>query len=163
MEVIVNLLDVANREIRRNQDIAQICTSRAVELLRAESNLVRSSNDEDHGGLPPWKRQLVAIYIEENLSRPLKVDDLALVAKLSSSHFFRVFRRAFGETPRAYLNRRRIVRAMDLMLHGGEPLSQIALACGFADQAHLSRLFRRIQGVTPGHWRRLLVTAGDSR
>jgi AraC family transcriptional regulator len=49
---------------------------------------------------------------------------------------------------------RRLQRAKSLMLESNEPLSVIALLCGFTDQAHLSKLFRQHVGETPGAWRR---------
>jgi len=79
---------------------------------------------------------------------------MARVAARSVCYFSRAFKVSFGETPHAYVMRRRVRRAQELMLNSDEPLSHIALACGFADQAHLSRLFRREVGATPSAWRR---------
>src|SRR5262249_1506686 len=80
--------------------------------------------------------------------------DVARITQLSTSHFCRAFKTSFGETPRAYILRRRVERAQELMLTTKEPLSQIALACGLCDQAHFSRVFRRIVGETHNAWRR---------
>jgi AraC family transcriptional regulator len=60
-----------------------------------------------------------------------------------------------GEPPYAHVMRRRVEYAQEIMRRTHRPLSQIALDCGFADQAHLTRLFRRIAGVSPAVWRRL--------
>jgi transcriptional regulator GlxA family with amidase domain len=57
-------------------------------------------------------------------------------------------------TPNGYITSRRLERAKDLMLEGNEPLSVIAVLCGFTDQAHLSRLFKQNIGQPPGAWRR---------
>jgi len=53
-----------------------------------------------------------------------------------------------------YIQRRRVVRAQQMMLLSDQPLSQIAVACGFADQAHYCRVFRDIIGLSPNAWRR---------
>jgi AraC-like DNA-binding protein len=53
-----------------------------------------------------------------------------------------------------YIRRRRVERAQQLMLLSQESLAQIALACGFADQAHYCRVFRSVVGVSPSAWRR---------
>jgi AraC-like DNA-binding protein len=84
----------------------------------------------------------------------LPVDTLAKLVSLSPSYFCRAFKESFGETPHAFVIRRRVERARTLMLTTSESLSQIALACGLVDQAHLCRCFRQVTGMTPGAWRR---------
>jgi AraC family transcriptional regulator len=104
--------------------------------------------------LAPWLAKRVAGHIDANLDRRLPLDELAGIAKLSNSHFSRAFKGVFGETPHAFIVCRRIERARREMLDGQEPLSRIAVSCGFADQAHLARLFRRATGLSPSEWRR---------
>jgi AraC family transcriptional regulator len=106
------------------------------------------------GGLAPWQQRKVRAHIEEHLDGSILIESLAKIAALSLSHFCRAFKESFGETPHGFVTRMRVKRAQELMLTTGEPLSQIAIACGFADQAHLSRLFRRGTGQTPSLWRR---------
>lgn len=66
----------------------------------------------------------------------------------------RAFERTFGDTPHGHVMRRRVETAKTMMLKSAEPLSQIAYLCGFADQAHFSRTFRKLAGATPLAWRR---------
>ncbi|PMX44440.1 helix-turn-helix transcriptional regulator, partial [Pseudomonas sp. MPR-R2A6] len=82
------------------------------------------------------------------------LDGLAGVVRLSTGHFCRAFKVTVGETPHAFLIRRRIRRAQTLMLTTKDSLSHIACTCGLTDQAHLTRLFRRMVGDTPLSWRR---------
>lgn len=98
------------------------------------------------------QRQFSAVceFIESNLSRPLCLDDLAAVAGLSTSHFKTLFKAAAGITPHAYVLRRRVARASNLIKSGSSPLSEIALEVGFADQSHMARVMRRELGITPG-------------
>jgi AraC-like DNA-binding protein len=94
-------------------------------------------------------------YIEEHIDRQIRVADLSDLVDLSVAHFSRAFRLACGEPPHAYIVRRRVELAAQLMLAGREALSEIALKCGFHDQAHLSKQFRQLTGETPAAWRRL--------
>jgi AraC family transcriptional regulator len=87
--------------------------------------------------------------IEDTLAEPMTVDELATIAGLSTAHFAREFKRQTDETPHAFVVRRRLERAR-LLLLGGNAIADVAIACGFSDQAHLSRLFKRRFGVTPG-------------
>jgi len=106
------------------------------------------------GGLAPWQVRKVAAHVEANLDHPVGVGELASLARLSVSQFSRAFKQSFGQAPHNYVMARRIARAQALMLGDREPLSQIAIAVGLADQAHLSKLFRRFIGQTPRAWRR---------
>jgi len=106
------------------------------------------------GGLAPWQVRKVLAHIEENLDATVRNQDLAELARLSTFHFNVAFRRSVGESPHGYIIRRRIDRAQRLMLATEKPLSDIAAECGLADQAHLTRLFRRIVGESPAAWRR---------
>ena len=106
------------------------------------------------GGLAPWQKRKVEAYLSSHLERGVRVEELAAEARLSVSHFCRAFKQTFGDTPHAHIIRLRLGLAKTRMLATEEPLSQIALACGFADQAHFNKLFRRLMGETPGMWRR---------
>lgn len=106
------------------------------------------------GGLASWQVRRVTNYIDQQLDTPLVTEDLAVVARLSTGHFCRAFKTSLGETPHAYIIRQRIRRAQTMMLRSRDTLSQIACACGLTDQAHLTRLFRRVIGTTPMSWRR---------
>jgi len=114
------------------------------------------------GGLAPWQKRKVLNHIENGLEDVLPVEDLAKIVSLSPSHFCRVFKESFGESPHGFITKLRVERAKTLMLTTTESLSQIALACGLADQAHLCRCFRRVTGTTPGFWRRSRATGPRS-
>lgn len=106
------------------------------------------------GGLAPWqeKRAKEILSTEIHGETPLAV--LATECGLSVGHFSRAFRQSTGTSPHRWLLQHRIDRAMDY-LHGAElSLNDIALACGFADQSHFTRVFARLVGISPGAWRR---------
>ena len=95
----------------------------------------------------------VLAYIRANLDQTITVDDLAREVAMSPSHFGRVFKETLGETPMQYVLAYRIEQAVDMMAEKSTPLGEIALACGFADQAHFSRSFKQIIGQTPRAFR----------
>lgn len=105
-------------------------------------------------GLAPWQVRKVRDHIEASLSGLIRVAVLANIARLSPGHFARAFKASFGTTPLGYVNARRVERAKSMMLETADPLCQISLACGFTDQSHLSRVFRRRSGQPPSQWRR---------
>jgi AraC-like DNA-binding protein len=84
----------------------------------------------------------------------MQIAELSTLAGLSSSHFQRAFKDSVGRTPCSYVSQLRIERSKLMMRDTTQSLSQIALACGFSDQSHLSRLFRKCVGATPTQWRR---------
>jgi len=107
------------------------------------------------GGFAPWQKRRVASYLIDHLDQSIRIKVLAQMVSLSTSQFSRAFKQSFGKSPHAYLMGLRVARAKQLMLTTHEPLSQIALACGLTDQAHLSKIFRRLVGVSPSRWRRV--------
>lgn len=104
--------------------------------------------------LLPWQRRKIMQFIEEHLTETIRVEELAVLTKLSKTYFSRVFKSAFKESPYNYVLRRRMQLAKDLIAETGAPLSEIALDCGMADQAHLCKTFRNVFGSTPNQWRR---------
>lgn len=111
-------------------------------------------------GLAPWQAKRVEGLVAERLSSPIQVWELAQVARLSPARFSRGFKALFGASPRVWIGRQRIGQAQRMMLESQDSLGQIALDCGFSDQAHFTNVFRRTVGVTPGAWRRARRAAG---
>jgi AraC family transcriptional regulator len=151
------LLATATLALDTDPSAARSCIRRVAALLGI--NLSPGGDDAaEHsyrqGGLAAWQSKLVCSYIEENLNSSIRATDLARFVQLSTGHFFRAFRKTFGETPVAYIMQRRILRAQELMLASRVSLSQVALECGLCDQSHLCRCFRRIVGTSPAAWRR---------
>jgi len=108
-------------------------------------------------GLSRERLQRVRDYIETHLEDRLTLADLAEVACLSPYHFSRSFKLAMGIGPWRYVMRRRIDRAKILMRRTNLPLASIAVEVGFNDQSHLTSIFRRETGATPGRFRTALT------
>ena len=108
------------------------------------------------GGLCAWQLRRVCEFVDAHLDRDLALDDLAGLINLSGKHFSRAFRQSTGVPPHRWLIERRIDRARSLILNSNLSLAAISLACGFADQSHFTATFRRLTGVTPKAYRRLM-------
>ena len=105
-------------------------------------------------GLPAWKARKIAAHIDGNLGDSLRLPELGAVVGLSTSYFSKAFKHSFGETAHVYIVRRRVAQAKSLMLETRQALCDIAIDCGFTDQAHMTRLFGRLVGESPARWRR---------
>lgn len=154
---VLELLAQADSSLDSDRDAVRVFITRATELITAEQvdrSAVRQPTRVARGGLLRWQMNRLKAYIDANLGSAIAASDLTAVVNLSASHFFRSFKESFGEAPFAYIARKRIERAQDMMRTTGEPLSQIALACGLCDQSHFTRTFRRIVGMNPNAWRR---------
>lgn len=96
--------------------------------------------------------RLAREFLDQRLDDNLRLEDIAAAAGLPPFRLFRAFSRDTGMTPHAYQRQARI-RVASQLIRGGMALSEAAAAAGFADQAHLTRSFRRVRGVTPGAYR----------
>jgi AraC-like DNA-binding protein len=107
------------------------------------------------GRLAPWQERRAKEIICANLGG-VPLADVARECRLSTSHFQRAFRHTVGMAPHNWLLSRRIELAKEKLRNGRLSLSDVASACGFCDQSHLTRVFTRLVGVSPGAWRRVL-------
>lgn len=151
-QAVLDILGRADRAIDIDPRQARVFIDQALRLLEPTSptfTRLRSSPT-----LAPWQERKVLDHIGRRLDKSISNGDLAEIASLSIGHFSRCFKGSFGVSPREYVIRSRLERAKRLMRETPAPLSQIALDSGFADQAHMSRLFHAIVGSTPTRWRR---------
>ncbi len=91
---------------------------------------------------------------------PLDLDAMAAEAGFSRYHFAREFRNAFGETPGAYLSRRRVERAKDLLASANLTVTEICMVVGFTSLGSFSRRFSELVGCSPSEYRRRTVERG---
>jgi AraC family transcriptional regulator len=151
------LLSHAMTLLETNHD-AWCCLDGALTLLRGHLQKshanAASAAGVRQGGLARWQSRAAIEYINANLASKLTLAGIAKVVCISNSHFSRGFKISHGVNPWAYIIIARVEHAKRMIRATREPLSQIAIACGFADQAHLCNAFRRRVGVSPGIWRR---------
>jgi transcriptional regulator GlxA family with amidase domain len=146
----VRILDDIRRAVTRDPGDARAAASRLVNLLSGPA----AHQTEARGGLAPWQKRKIELFVKEHLTESLPVEELADQVALSASYFHHAFKETFRTSPHAYITRLRIESAQTMMRMTEEPLSQIAFASGFADQSHLCKIFRRVLGEPPGVWRR---------
>ena len=128
--------------------VEAVATQLAVHLLRNYASMkFREPNGK--GRLSPAQVRRVTDYIDSRLHERLNLESLAAVAGVGVWTFTRHFRESFGRTPHAYIIERRIARARRLLAQSGLPIKEVALACGFADQAHMTRVFQTHLHTTP--------------
>jgi AraC family transcriptional regulator len=105
-------------------------------------------------GLTNTQFKRVEGFIEASLGFTIDLQSLSTVCGLSVSHFVRQFKLTTGLSPHQYVLRRRVERAKCLLKDTDEPVVQVAIACGFSHQEHLTHAFRRYTGDTPASFRR---------
>ena len=113
----------------------------------------RPQPQQVNGGLGEKRLKLVLAYIDAHLAENIGLQDMATVAGLGQHHFSTMFRQSTGISPYRYVIERRIDRAKRQLRQKDAAIIDIALACGFADQSHLTRHFRKFVGMTPRAFR----------
>jgi AraC-like DNA-binding protein len=117
---------------------------------------MRALSPPIRGGLTARQIRRAKEILAANLDGRVPLKEVARECGLSVSHFSRSFRRSVGAAPHNWLLTRRVDAAKEKLRDGRLSLADVALACGFADQSHLTRVFTRTVGVSPGAWRRAL-------
>jgi AraC-like DNA-binding protein len=115
---------------------------------------LRCQNCRDRGGLAPWQERRAKGLLHENLSANIGLAELARACGLSVSRFSEAFKQTVGCPPHQWLIVQRVERAKQLILNTDQSLTEIALASGFSDQSHLTRVFSRWVKTTPAAWKR---------
>jgi AraC family transcriptional regulator len=132
---------------------AHVASAAALHLIHTDGHRTKSPA-RPKGGLAPWQVRRATELVLDQLDNDLELAQLASACELSPGHFARAFKQTTGLPPHRWLLHQRVVRAREMLQNSDEPLSAIATSCGFSDQSHLSRVFSRAVGVSPGAWRR---------
>jgi AraC family transcriptional regulator len=132
--------------------IESLACQLSVYILRRHAE-VRFRTEAPARGLSARQRHLVDDYVKAHLGESISLDDLASALALSRYHFARGFRETMGVTPHEFVLRHRVARAQLLLRRTRTPLHEIASICGFADQSHMTRVFKKQLGTTPGKYR----------
>lgn len=154
---VAHLMGLIEAELRRPSLGSKLMIDgllRAIAGLLVTSETAPAAAPVERIYLSPPKLKRVIEFIEANLAESIGLDDLAQAAGLSANHFLRVFKLATGETPYHFLRARRLERARQLLADNAMPLAELALECGFANQAHFTAAFSREIGISPGRYRR---------
>ena len=94
--------------------------------------------------------QFVINFIHENLTDKILINQLCRKAYMSRNNFFKWFREQFGVTPLEYINQERIKLAKQLLTNKQKSITHVSALCGFADVNYFVRIFKKLEGITPG-------------
>ena len=116
---------------------------------------VREARERQRAKLSDHQLQLAMEFMENNFHEPVRLSELAALTGLSQVQFSRAFKETVGVPPHARLQEIRVRKVQEYLSTRDWPLTEIATVAGFADQAHLTRVFKRVTGLTPAYWARL--------
>jgi AraC family transcriptional regulator len=116
--------------------------------------LLRPAAVPERGAVPSWLSRGEE-FLRAHFRSPISLSQAAREAGIHPIYFARVLRRRHGCPVSAYVRALRLTAAGEQIVGGSQPLAQVACEAGFADQAHLTRWFSRVIGLTPGALRRL--------
>lgn len=129
-----------------------LATQIAVHLLRHHAR-VQAPERAAPGRLSPVQLRRLQEHVALHLHDPLTLADLAAVAGLGVCTFARHFRATVGQAPHRWVMGRRVEQAEHWLAEGRLAVKEVAALCGFADQAHLTRVLRAMRGTTPARLR----------
>lgn len=130
----------------------QLC----VHVLRRFANIV-FREQRAYGRLSAAQCRLIVQYIEEHIEQNISLDDLASLTHLTVSSLIRKFQTEFSCPPHVYVMRQRLEHAKRMLVRADVPLKVVAASCGFSDQSHMTRYFRRYLNSTPSEYRRSIA------
>jgi AraC-like DNA-binding protein len=136
-----------------DEPTAARCRIKDASALLSDSPEIKRTK---HRTLAQWKIRKAEEYINAHLGSCLRIQDVARSVDMSTGYFSRAFKKATGSSYSEYVTKNRLDLAKRLLLTSDSPIAEIALACGLADQSHLTRLFSRTEGLPPRAWRRML-------
>ncbi|WP_417670513.1 helix-turn-helix domain-containing protein [Roseibium sp.] len=122
-------------------------------LIAVLGNIARVP-ETGSSGLSPRLLKKVLAYMDENCTRNISLQELARLANLSPSYFSHAFKKSTGLPPHRWQMGRRVEVAKSLLTDRQSSLTDAAIAAGFSDQSHLTRVFRQFEGTTPAAWQR---------
>lgn len=135
-------------EINRLQDFDSLC----IWLTRVTNNLMDSVFDFTGARHANVIHQSVQ-YIRTHYSEKITLEDMAQRVYFSPAYFSRVFKEEMNESFSVYLNRVRIAKSKTLLLHRDLRLADIAMMVGFEDQSYFTKVFKKMEGITPLRYR----------
>ncbi|MCO8161875.1 AraC family transcriptional regulator [Pseudomonas sp. 21LCFQ010] len=121
--------------------LSQLFERNGVQPVRAAANAAE-----------PWAVSQVRHKLDADFAQDISLADLAALVGLDPLYLIRVFKKHTGVSPHSYQIQKRVGRVQTL-LRAGLSLAQASAACGFCDQSHMNRAFRKVVGLTPGKFR----------
>ena len=162
-ETMLNLARALNPVLARPEHATALFTDHV--FLAMLTHLAGMYGGVDQRGIPayaapkgrmltPLQEHRVTSRLLDDLAGDTSLSELASLCGLSRSYFVRAFKQITGMPPHRWLLMHRVKHAKDLLRGTKLTIADIAVACGFADQSHLTRVFSKAFGISPGAWRR---------
>ena len=148
---LATLIESSGLEHRLYVEALGVVLAQDLVRLNSENS---SAEPYARGGLAAWQQRAVVAYIEDRLAESISLATLAQLARLSSYHFCRAFKKSFGMPPHRYHKSRRIERAKSLLVKPAASITDIGLAVGFSEASSFTAAFRKATGLTPSSYRR---------
>ncbi|KUP94555.1 AraC family transcriptional regulator [Tritonibacter horizontis] len=145
------------RELERPSRHSHYAESLVGSLVAGVLDMDDLRPNRSDGRLTDAQMRKLVHYVQANADHRLSVAEMADTVKLSESWFHHAFKCTTGTTPMQWQTRQRVALAQRLLTETEMSLADVANRLGFADQAHLSKVFRRVVGQTPAQWRRTPV------
>src|SRR5271167_4119173 len=164
--IIKNLLNIINFAFDNPERSSQLLIDEVSVLLT--SHLIQNYSEiapceRRRGGLASWQERIAKEILLARIRNPPTIDELGQACGVSARHFIRAFRQSTGRTPHQWLMHERALSAKNLLEHSDRTLAEISATCGYADQSHLCRAFRRCFGGSPSAARRQAKVSAASR
>ncbi|WP_428610157.1 AraC family transcriptional regulator [Sedimenticola sp.] len=148
---IRQLLQLSVKEMRTYPEDETLARSFGVCLLQLLTK--HATRQQERRGSKRLNMEVLDAYIQANLNQKMLVRELALLACMSPSHFFSVFREENGVTPNQYITRRRLEHAKYLLECTGLPLIDVSVQTGFSSQSAFANVFKQYNNLTPRQYR----------
>jgi AraC family transcriptional regulator len=156
--IVQHLEACLHKERAQPDEMSQACADHVASALEAYLSQTSSTAAiavSARGGLAPWQLRRAQEILGSRLEETVSAADLAREFDLSPGHFARAFKQTTGKPLHRWLLELRVEKAKEMLLSSARPLAEIAVACGFADQSHFTRVFSQIARSSPGLWRRV--------
>ena len=154
-ETYISILDrlyeiASSNAYIRDMKIYETLTSLLTHLMEESWN----PSGSPHSASRRRDLQNVKEYLDQNYQKKISLDGLAELFYINKFYLTRIFREQFGLSINSYLAQVRITHAKQLLRFTDLPVEKIAHECGMSDANSFSRMFKRVEGVTPGEYRR---------
>jgi AraC family transcriptional regulator len=140
--------DIESKYSLGNIYAESLAATLTVHLLKHYS-ATKTHLQSDTEGLSSYKLRQAIDYIQAHLEENIKLSEIATAVGMSQYYFIRLFKQSMGMTPYNYVIAERLERAKQMLQHQEMSLGEISNQCGFSDQSHLTRYFKRKFGITP--------------
>lgn len=125
----------------------------SVLILRRYAKIPNNSKSANYGKLCPSQQRMLEEFIFENIANNISLEQLGGLINNNVHAFIRKFQATYSTTPHAYVMSQRVEHAKKMLSKGDSPIKVVAVNCGFSDQSHMTRIFRKELSLTPGLYR----------